>query len=68
MVTSMRFYLRGGGGAPRSQRQIDGFREVVNACGFKDLGYSGLDFTWCNMQEGENCVYLRLDRALSTND
>ena len=51
-----------------TQRQIDGFREVVNACGFKDLGYSGPDFTWCNMQEGENCVYLRLDRALATND
>ena len=58
----------GGGGVPRPQRQMDGFREVVNICGFKDLGYSGLDFTWCNMQEGENRVYLRLDRALATND
>ena len=47
---------------------MDGFWEVVNACGFKDLGYSGPDFTWCNMQEGENHVYLRLDRALATND
>ncbi|KAL0011423.1 hypothetical protein SO802_006531 [Lithocarpus litseifolius] len=45
-----------------------GFREVVNACGFKDLGYSGPDFTWCNMQEGENRVLLRLDRAFATND
>ena len=41
---------------------------MVNACGFKDLGYSGPDFMWCNMQEGENCVYLRFDRALATND
>ena len=47
---------------------MDGFREVVNICGFKDLGYTGPDFTWCNMQEGENRVYLRLDRALATND
>lgn len=50
---------------------MDRFREVVNACGFKDLGYmeySGPDFTWCNMQEGENRIYLRLDRALATND
>ncbi|XP_030946656.1 uncharacterized protein LOC115971101 [Quercus lobata] len=47
---------------------MDGFREVVNVCGFKDLGYSGSDFTWCNMQEGENRVYLRLDRAFATND
>ena len=56
------------GGAPRPQRQMDGFREVVNACGFKDLGYCGPDFTWCNMQEGDNRIYLRLDRAFATND
>ena len=49
------------GGAPRSQREMDGFREVVNVCGFKDLGYHGPDFTWCNMQEGDNQLYLRLD-------
>ena len=46
---------------------MDSFREVVNACGFRDLGYSGPDFTWCNMQERENYVYLRLDRAFATN-
>ena len=51
------------GGALRSQRQMDGFKEVVNVCGFKDLGYNSPDFTWCN-----NCVYLRLDRAFATND
>ncbi|XP_050249071.1 uncharacterized protein LOC126696357 [Quercus robur] len=56
------------GGAPRPQRQMDGFWEMVNACGFKDLGYSGPDFTWCNMQEGDNRIYLRLDRAFATND
>ena len=47
---------------------MDRFREVVNSCGFKDLGYCGPDFTWCNMQEGINRIYLRLDRALATND
>ena len=47
---------------------MDRFREVVNTCGFKDLGYCGPDFTWCNMQEGINRTYLRLDRALATND
>ena len=56
------------GGAPRRQRQMDGFREVVNTCGFKNLGYCSPDFTWCNMQEGNNRIYLRLDRALATND
>ena len=47
---------------------MDRFREVVNTCGFKDLGYCGPDFTWRNMQEGINRTYLRLDRALATND
>ena len=56
------------GGAPRPQRQMDGFREVVNTCGFKNLGYCSPDFTWCNMQEGNNRIYLRLDRALAIND
>ena len=56
------------GGAMRSQRQMEGFREVINICGFKDLGYSGPDFTWCNMQEGENRVYLRLDQAFATDE
>ena len=42
---------------------MEGFREVVNFCGFKDFGYSGPDFIWCNMQEGDNRVYLRLDHA-----
>lgn len=56
------------GGALRSQRQKIGFKEVVNVCGFKDLGYRGLDFTWCNMQELDNRVYLRLDQAFATNN
>ncbi|XP_075645538.1 uncharacterized protein LOC142616585 [Castanea sativa] len=53
------------GGALRSQQQMDGFRNVVNFCGFADLGYCGSDFTWCNMQDGENRIQLRLDRALA---
>ena len=45
---------------------MDEFRDAVNSYGFKDLGYNGLDYTWCNMQEGENRMYIRLDRALAT--
>ena len=33
-----------------------------------DLGYSGADFTWCNMQEGENRIQLRLDRAFANTE
>ena len=36
-------------GPLRSQGQMDNFRNVVNRCGFKDMGYVGPDFTWCNI-------------------
>ena len=51
-----------------SQSQMDSFRQIMNLCGFKDLGYCGPDYTWCNMQEGCNRILLRLDRALATSE
>ena len=54
------------GGVQRSQKQMDEFREAIHHCRFKDLGYCGPEFTWCNMQEDESRLYLRLDRALAT--
>lgn len=54
------------GGAPRSQQQMEAFRNIINKFGLKDMGYSRFDFTWCNQQKGDNRVYLRLDRALAT--
>ena len=56
------------GGLVRSQRQMEKFRAVVNYCGFRDLGFLGPAFTWCNMQEGVGRMYLRLDKALATSD
>ena len=47
---------------------MEGFRSVVDSYNFKDLGYTGLDFTWCNMQEGDDKIYLRLDKALATQN
>ena len=50
----------------RNQRetlQMVGFQDMVTDCGFLDLGYSGLPFTWDNRQEGNNNVKVRLDRA-----
>ena len=34
------------GGAMRSERRMDDFREVVDLCGLQDLGYRGNTFTW----------------------
>ena len=56
------------GGAPRPQHQMEAFRDIVSKCEFIDLGCSCFNFTWCNQQEGNNRVYLRLDRALATQD
>ena len=56
------------GRAQRSQNQMDGFRNVINLCNFRDLGYNGSDFTWCNMRKGVDMIYMCLDRALAMDD
>ena len=56
------------GGVRRPRRQIDEFRDVVNYCEFRDLRYTGPDYTWCNMQEGVSRVYLRLDQVFANQD
>ncbi|XP_065623699.1 uncharacterized protein LOC136065014 [Quercus suber] len=56
------------GGAIRSQQQMDGFRNAINNCNLRDLGFNGSNFTWCNMREGPDRIYMRLDRALATTD
>ena len=35
----------GGGGRHRPTRQMEEFRDVLDECGFQDLGYSGNKFT-----------------------
>jgi len=41
------------GGPERLQQQMDGFRRAKHACGFLDLGFEGIEFTWCNCRLGE---------------
>ncbi|XP_075666319.1 uncharacterized protein LOC142636117 [Castanea sativa] len=53
------------GGAPRSETAMREFREVVDDCGFMDLGYMGRKFTWRG-KWGDGMVLERLDRALAT--
>ncbi|BFG30754.1 hypothetical protein CerSpe_170280 [Prunus speciosa] len=52
------------GGLPRSDRQMEGFCEVVDLCAFQDLGFSGYKFTWKRNYAGE-VIRERLDRALA---
>ncbi|KAK9724485.1 hypothetical protein RND81_05G076200 [Saponaria officinalis] len=56
------------GGAPRSQREMDDFREAMDDCGLADLGYEGEAFTWWNKREEPWDIHERLDRAVSSAD
>lgn len=53
------------GGTPRSERQMDGFREAVQIYGFSDLGFSSLPYTWDNRQDAPHNIKVRLDRGLA---
>lgn len=56
------------GGQGRSERQMEGFREVVSNCGFTDLSFIGLPYNWDNRQPARHNVKVRLDRGLATAD
>jgi hypothetical protein len=40
------------GGNEWQEWSMEGFREAVEYCGFRDLGYTGLPYTWDNRREG----------------
>ncbi|GAA0153289.1 hypothetical protein LIER_37650 [Lithospermum erythrorhizon] len=44
------------------------FHQVVEYCGFIDLGYYGFPFTWCNNFVSPYSTGARLDRALASKD
>ena len=52
----------------RPERQMQGFRDTLDFCRLKDLGYTGFPFTWCNRRPGDHNVWVRLDRGVATVD
>lgn len=54
------------GGALRSDKQMQEFRDCLDFCGFKDIGFTGLPFTWCNNRYNGPLVWVRLDRAIAS--
>ena len=54
------------GGVTRVEFQMQSFRDCLDFCGFKDLGFSGLPYTWCNRRFEGNVVWVRLDRAVAS--
>jgi hypothetical protein len=53
------------GGNDREEWYMDGFRDTVSYCGFTDMRYKGLPYTWDNRREGAHNVKVRLDRGLA---
>ena len=51
----------------RRERQMMEFREALDYCSFRDLGFVGAPFTWCNNQYDGMVTWIRLDRAVATN-
>ncbi|XP_075665213.1 uncharacterized protein LOC142634846 [Castanea sativa] len=55
------------GSARRPHYQMQQFREVIDECGFMDLGFEGSKFTWSKHFENGSSIWERLDRCLVTN-
>ena len=56
------------GGANRNQNQMQLFRNVIDECGFLDLGFFGTQFTWHKHFANGHLVWERLDRGLANNE
>jgi hypothetical protein len=46
-------------------RRMQDFGDVIHRCGFIDLGFRGLPFTWENRRDGTALIQKRLDRAVA---
>ena len=53
------------GGSMRSQSQMQLFRDVVDECGFLDLGFVGPQLTWSKHYATGHLVWERLDQWLA---
>uniref|UniRef100_A0A2N9GCE4 RNase H type-1 domain-containing protein n=1 Tax=Fagus sylvatica TaxID=28930 RepID=A0A2N9GCE4_FAGSY len=49
------------------ENQMQRFRDVLDDCGFIDLGYSGPSYTWTNNRVGD-MTWERLDKAVATSN
>ena len=50
------------------ERQMQGFRDALDDCRLKDLGFNDFPFTWCNRRPGDQNVWVRLDRGVASID
>ena len=54
------------GGSDRPKWNMLNFREALDF--YKDLGFNGFPFTWCNRRPGNHNTWVRLDRGVATVD
>ena len=52
----------------RPKRQMQGFREALDYCKLMDMGFNGFPFTRYNRSPGDQNVWIRLDRGVSSVD
>jgi hypothetical protein len=52
----------------RGERQMAEFRETLDFCGLRDLGFSGTPWTYDNRKTGARNVKVRLDRGVASQD
>ena len=50
------------GGRIRPHVQMQAFRDVLDVCGFVDLGFTGPEFTWHSRRHG-HLIWEHLDRG-----
>ena len=55
------------GGRPRPHSQMQPFQDILDECGFMDLGFVGFPFTWHKHFE-DYTIWELLDRTMATND
>jgi hypothetical protein len=52
----------------RGEKQMADFREVLEWCGLRDVGFSGVPWTYNNNKPGSRNVKVRLDRGVANQD
>ena len=51
----------------RNHNQMQLFRDIIDDCGFLDLGFVGSDFTWRKHFDDGTLIWERLDKGIANS-